>query len=355
MMVLFGSILIIVLPIVLSVLVLRNIRQIFGLEHPWWTHMPAMTLWWATAVFLVAGSYNWSIFYTSRQFALQVFPISLFFIGLSIFGDELWARQERRKTFNWMSLFDEAVVGFIIGSGIARLTHPIRINMLPLPNDHYLRSPHIEGASNLIFIYGSILALIMVMLAILMELRRPYIPYDEPIISEDTEALKREFAEKAKSGERFAYWEAQNPIWQTGLIALISATMIFGAIMSWKESPWTSFFLVAASPLPFLAYGGLRVLVNSEYVFVRLGMLGINLLTLPIRDIEKTDVHSFAPLHDFGGYGIRINREMKAYYFSGNRGVKITIKQGKKYLIGSDTPERLAAAIGFVTDQTQTG
>ena len=342
-----------IVVIALSVIVLRNIKQIFGLEHPWWTHLPAMILWWGTAAYIVILSMtgNWpsvtipgigiSVFLKPRSFALQVLPISLFFIGLSIFADELWARQERRETFNWMSLLDEVTVGIIVVSGVARLH-----------NNFDIFAQHQMGVDVFVFF---VFALTMAMIAVLMELRRPYVPYEEPIVSEDTEALKREFAEKAKLGERFAYWEAQNPIWQTGLIGLVSATMIFGAIMSWNESPWTSFLLVVIAPVPFLAYGGLRVSVMPEYVFVRLGMLGINLLTLPTRDIEEISVHTFAPLHDFGGYGIRINREMKAYYFRGNRGVKITTKQGKKYLIGSDTPERLAAAIGFVTGQVKAG
>jgi len=39
---------------------------------------------------------------------------------------------------------------------------------------------------------------------------------------------------------------------------------------------------------------------------------------------------------------------MKAYFLKGDRGVKITTRAGKKYLIGSDHPERLAVVIGTV-------
>ena len=62
-------------------------------------------------------------------------------------------------------------------------------------------------------------------------------------------------------------------------------------------------------------------------------------------DITNIETHSFSPLKDFGGYGIRINREMKAYFLTGNMGVKLTLSDGKRYLIGSDHPERLAAVI----------
>ena len=41
-------------------------------------------------------------------------PLAVIIAG--IFLDEVWARQERRKRFNWVSLIDELIVG-IIGAG----------------------------------------------------------------------------------------------------------------------------------------------------------------------------------------------------------------------------------------------
>ncbi len=66
-------------------------------------------------------------------------------------------------------------------------------------------------------------------------------------------------------------------------------------------------------------------------------------------DIAAVEIHEFSLLKDFGGYGIRFNREMKAYYLHGTRGVKITVNGGKKYLIGSDRPEQLSTVIRAVT------
>jgi hypothetical protein len=70
---------------------------------------------------------------------------------------------------------------------------------------------------------------------------------------------------------------------------------------------------------------------------------------LPMDDIAAVEVHEFSPLKDFGGYGIRFNREMKAYYLRGTRDVKITVNGGKKYLIDSDRPEQLSTVIRSVT------
>jgi hypothetical protein len=78
---------------------------------------------------------------------------------------------------------------------------------------------------------------------------------------------------------------------------------------------------------------------------MKLGVIDIPLLKLNVVDINIDETHKFSPLKDFGVYGIHFNREMKAYYLSGNRGVKLAMDNGKKYLIGSDHPDRLTAII----------
>ena len=69
------------------------------------------------------------------------------------------------------------------------------------------------------------------------------------------------------------------------------------------------------------------------------------MLNLEIASIAHAELHEFSPLKDFGGYGIRQNREMKAYYLSGSRAAKLETNNGKKYLIGSDHPENLVTVI----------
>ncbi len=94
-----------------------------------------------------------------------------------------------------------------------------------------------------------------------------------------------------------------------------------------------------------LCYGGLRVSVTSERVEVRLGMIGLRLLRVPSSELAASEVRAFSPLGEFGGWGIRYNGRMWAFYWRGTRGVELRTKAGKQYLIGSDHPERLAAAI----------
>jgi hypothetical protein len=85
-------------------------------------------------------------------------------------------------------------------------------------------------------------------------------------------------------------------------------------------------------------------------VSVKMGILGIQLLCVKSGEIMSAEVHEFSPLRDFGGYGIRFNQEMQAFFLKGDRGVKITTAGNKKYLIGSDQPGHLAAVINAVRD-----
>jgi len=121
--------------------------------------------------------------------------------------------------------------------------------------------------------------------------------------------------------------------------------MVVVAATAWSEVPWLSVLVALVGIALTLVYGGFRTLVVRETVTIRMGMLGIRLLKLKTSDVASAELQDFQPLKDFGGYGVRFNKEMKAYFLKGDRGVKITTRAGKKYLIGSDHPERLATVI----------
>jgi hypothetical protein len=184
--------------------------------------------------------------------------------------------------------------------------------------------------------------------AVVLEVIRPYRPYSEHFREDDTGKLKNMVAERIKSGQPLVYWELQNPAYITILVILLPAIMFISALFTWTSQTWLSVLLIIVGLAFFLFYGGMRVLVTGEKVLVKLGIFGIRLLRLNTSDIAAVELHTFSPLHDFGGYGIRFNSEMKAYFMRGNRGVKITTTQAKKYLLGSDKPDHLAVVIQAV-------
>ena len=95
--------------------------------------------------------------------------------------------------------------------------------------------------------------------------------------------------------------------------------------------------------------GGLRAVVTPRRLVLRAGYLGLPLLRLTTTEIVDVSVPAFDPLRDFGGWGVRrgLCGELAgvwAFNLAG-AGVLVRTRKGRRYLIGSDRPEPLAAAL----------
>ncbi|MCL2745097.1 MAG: hypothetical protein FWE67_14730 [Planctomycetaceae bacterium] len=146
------------------------------------------------------------------------------------------------------------------------------------------------------------------------------------------------------------YRESQNPLWIHILIIVIILSIQV------LVPPAAGFDLYSILLIPGLfvvlsfLLGGLYMKVREQSVDVRMGVLRFRLLRISLDSILSVEVAAFRPMRDFGGWGIKRGwsktfRGVQGYFLSGTRGVLIQNKNGKKYLLGSDTPERLAAVI----------
>ena len=317
------------------------------LHHPLWTHLGAVALYlwllislWRTyplpprvpVHFGLAGRPDrWG---SPWEVVIGTLLAPLFIIALSAFMDELWARHERGKTFNWVSLFDEITLGFLAGIVLEQL-------------DVIRRG---EGARFTVpWTTMLVLILAAVAVAILLERLRPWHATEEPIVATEVSEVAVEMAARAQEGKRWAYWETQNPPYVFVVALLCAATFIVPAVLLWPQLryqlPWLPpvFALLGLSML--IMCGGLRVSVTAERVEIRLGFLGLRLLRVHLPDIESVEIRTFSPLGDFGGWGIRYNGKQWAFFLRGTSGVSLRVKNGKEWIIGSDHPERLAAVI----------
>jgi hypothetical protein len=68
---------------------------------------------------------------------------------------------------------------------------------------------------------------------------------------------------------------------------------------------------------------------------------------IPLSEIGSVQAVTYRPLREFGGWGIRWGwKGSRAYSIAGNRGVELELREGKLIVVGSETPEALATAIG---------
>jgi hypothetical protein len=90
----------------------------------------------------------------------------------------------------------------------------------------------------------------------------------------------------------------------------------------------------------------LETTVGGEDLTVQFGWLPAFQKRILLRDVEQAEVCSYRPLRDFGGWGWRYGRGgTQAFTVKGHSGVCLTMRNGKRYLIGSERSEELLRAL----------
>jgi hypothetical protein len=98
-------------------------------------------------------------------------------------------------------------------------------------------------------------------------------------------------------------------------------------------------------PLWFLVMR-LEIVVTGSHLSFRFFPLQPKWRDIPFSDIVMAEAVTYHPLREYGGWGIRFGwRGGRAYSVQGDQGVRITLNNGKKFLLGSQHAEELAQAL----------
>lgn len=88
--------------------------------------------------------------------------------------------------------------------------------------------------------------------------------------------------------------------------------------------------------------GELRTRVTEEGLELSWGYLGVIKKTIPFSDVESAEAVTYSPLGEFGGWGIRFGGNKKtAWTVKGNRALVLERKDGTRFYLGSERPERI--------------
>lgn len=148
----------------------------------------------------------------------------------------------------------------------------------------------------------------------------------------------------------------QNLIWVFVLLpATVSFFTLFYHLVLQKKSFGTSrlsdsagiiILLLIGILLPILFFfTELRIAVTSDGIFVKFFPFHFNWKHIHPEEINSFKDVIYNPILEYGGWGIRYSRNGKAYNVSGNKGVLLTFKNGKKLLLGTQRPDELKNAI----------
>jgi hypothetical protein len=315
----------------------------FKLHHPLWTHLPALACIAINIGLLLSTELparvpvhfthglpdNWG---SPLTVWMTMIGIPLLLVIGSAAIDERCARMEQKRRFNFASLLDELLVAFMVGMNfriVPQLSRPE-----PLVSG--------QGLPVLLFTVGA------VALAALLEIWRPYRPSPVHPMSVDVASLAQSIQPQFQPGGRWLYWEKNDPLWWRCLSILCIVFCFGGAMDTAGRAEWgTSGFLALLAVGFASTFGGLDVTVTPAHFTIRPGSFGWPLLRLKLVNIKAVEVLPFDPLSDTGGWGMyRYSPSRRAWCFAlgGGRGVMIHTKKGRRFLLSSNTPAKLAAA-----------
>ncbi len=137
-----------------------------------------------------------------------------------------------------------------------------------------------------------------------------------------------------------------------GLIAIMWSIwvvqIIFGEPVGTHPAPdgvvWVLWLAVGVGLPLFLWSCRLVTIVRDDAVVI--AWVPLYRRRIRLADILQCEAVTYQPFWQYGGWGLRWNPKLGwAYSMSGNRGVQLELRNGKRVLIGSHQAEALAAAI----------
>ena len=152
---------------------------------------------------------------------------------------------------------------------------------------------------------------------------------------------------------RVLYKERTGFAWWVHLLVLGCVVIGAGSILAGAEGGPVGIDLLwtMAAPLsvvvlvPVLFYGifgSLYTQVSEAGIHLNWGPFGLIKKFIPMDSITKAEAVTYRPLAEFGGWGIRGMGKKKAWTTRGNRAVRMELRDGKLFYLGSDKPERIA-------------
>lgn len=87
----------------------------------------------------------------------------------------------------------------------------------------------------------------------------------------------------------------------------------------------------------------LKTKINEKGIYYQLFPFHLKEIIFTWDEIAETNIRKYSPIWEYGGWGYRYSfKNGKAFNISGNMGLQLVLKNGKKILIGTNKPEELS-------------
>ena len=199
------------------------------------------------------------------------------------------------------------------------------------------------------------------------ECTKPVSPkyFATPAILAITQLPKKSYIEgtlpKLKDMKKILFQESQqfSQLWLWALLGTMTLAVLWGIFQQAvlgkpfgdNPMPTPGLFVLLLLPLGILAlfsYMRLITIIDDSGISIR--FVPFDKRFIPWSDIDKAYVRTYSPLLEYGGWGIRFSLKGRsmAYNVSGNKGLQLELKDGRKVLIGTRKAEELEQVLKAV-------
>ena len=154
--------------------------------------------------------------------------------------------------------------------------------------------------------------------------------------------------------QRFNQW------WLRGLMGLVCVPPLWGIYYQvilgkpFGNKPASDHALyILAALLLFLAFFFLRIAkletwITKEGMDVRFFPFHITARHYFWGDIDKVIVRNYSPIGEYGGWGLKSGSGGDTYNVSGEQGIQLVFKSGRKLLVGTNKPQEAANVLAII-------
>jgi len=150
-------------------------------------------------------------------------------------------------------------------------------------------------------------------------------------------------------GRKPTYREVQQ-FRQRWIWALLGASVLFVLVLG--PFSWIGLAIVGVVAV-FLYALRLETEVRADGIYLKMWPLHRSFRRIPWTEIERYEPRRYAPLREFGGWGIRWAPGSIAYNVSGNQGIWIERVNDRSVLVGSQRVEEFVTAIDDVSTSSE--
>jgi len=129
------------------------------------------------------------------------------------------------------------------------------------------------------------------------------------------------------------------------VVALVTSAAQSGSMGMGDIIAITAGILIPLAVTVLLCKARLETEVHADGIRYRFFPFHLTVQKIPLDRLKSFEATKYNPILEYGGWGIRYGFKGKAYNVSGNRGVRLKLKDGAGMMMGSRRPEDLARAI----------